>query len=168
VFKRLVISLVSALALAAVLTAQEEGGGGGGAFAGGAEGGGGIRPPTRFEQFIGKLKMDPKTQGPLVTAMLEEASKDASPIGQEMAKLQNDLVNAILLNKPETEIKAIVDAYTVAAAKMTGLEARTFAKVYALLKPNQQGGAVQAFDLMAGWLQPPPPGGRGGGGGGGQ
>ena len=26
-----------------------------------------------------------------------------------------------------------------------------------MLKPNQQAGSVQAFDLMAGWLQPAPP-----------
>ena len=33
---------------------------------------------------------------------------------------------------------------------MTGIEAEAFGKLYALLKPNQQSKALQAFELMAG------------------
>src|SRR5438132_14414436 len=65
-------------------------------------------------------------------------------------------------------MKAAVDAYAAAAAKMAGVEARAFASVYATLKPNQQSNAPQAFALMAGMFQPAPPraGGRGQRGGG--
>ena len=47
----------------------------------------------------------------------------------------------------------------------------TFAKIYAMLKPNQQANAPQAFAIMAGMFQPSPArggGGRGTRGGGGQ
>jgi hypothetical protein len=43
---------------------------------------------------------------------------------------------------------------------MTGIEAEAFGKVYALLKPNQQSKAPQAFELMAGMFAG---GGMGGG-----
>jgi hypothetical protein len=48
---------------------------------------------------------------------------------------------------------------------LTGVEAKTFAKIYALLKPNQQSKALQAWDLMADIFSA---GGHGGGRGRGQ
>jgi len=48
---------------------------------------------------------------------------------------------------------------------MTGLEVKAFQKIYALLKPNQTARAPEAFDLMAGILDPATVG-RGMGGGG--
>jgi hypothetical protein len=47
---------------------------------------------------------------------------------------------------------------------MTGIEAEAFGKLYALLKPNQQAKAPQAFELMAGMFAGGgmPGGGRGG------
>jgi hypothetical protein len=45
---------------------------------------------------------------------------------------------------------------------MARIEATTFAKVYGLLKPNQQAKAPQAFAEMAGFFQSTPnAGGRG-------
>jgi hypothetical protein len=160
---------VTVCALATGLAAQDDGGGGGGGgggFAGGGSGGGSVRAATRFEQFMSRLKLDNKTQGPQVSAILQEASAQAAPVGQQMVALQNQLVAAILANKTEAELKPIVDGYTDAAAKMTGIETAAFAKIYAMLKPNQQGNAVPAFAMMAGWLQPAPASARGGGRGG--
>jgi hypothetical protein len=114
------------------------------------------------------LKLDSKTQVPAVEQILSEAAKDAAPVGQQMLQLRQQLVNLALENKP-ADMKPIVDGYAGAAAKMAGIEARAFAKVYATLKPNQQSSASQAFAIMAGMFQPPPPrasGGRGGRGGG--
>jgi hypothetical protein len=166
--RRWVIGLVAALACVALSAAQETGGGGGG-FTAGGEGAGTLRAPNRFEQFISKLKMDSKTQAPQVSALLQEVAKEANPVAAQMSQLQNQLLNAFLQSKPDVEIAPLLDAYTDAAARMTGLEAKVFGQIHAMLKPNQVGGSVQAFDLMAGWLQPPPPsaGRRGGGGRGG-
>jgi hypothetical protein len=158
---------MTSLALAATLAAQDEGGGGGGGgggFGAGESGGGGVRPPTRFEQFASRLRLD-RNQTTEASAILQTAAEEARPIGLQMLQLQNRLVNALLANASEAEIAAIRDEYTEAAAAMTGLETRTFATIYAKLRPNQQNGAPQAFDLMAGWLQPSPTAaGRGGGG----
>jgi hypothetical protein len=53
------------------------------------------------------------------------------------------------------------------AAQVTGIETKAFAKVCATLKPNQQGKAASAFELMAGMFNAPA-GGRGGRRGGGR
>jgi hypothetical protein len=91
-----------------------------------------------------------------------DASREAAPIAQKMLELRQRLINLELQKKPE-EIAPAVEAYAAAAAEMAAIEARTFAKIYALLKPNQQQNAAQAFAIMGGMFQPSPP--RGGGGG---
>ena len=67
-----------------------------------------------------------------------------------MASPVEKLLNALLSGNQE-EQKAVEGAYAVAAAKMAGIEAGAFAKVYATLKPNQQSNAAQAFGLIAGF-----------------
>jgi hypothetical protein len=161
------LSLATALAVVASVAAQEGGRGGGGGF-GGDEAAGSVRARTRFEQFTSRLRLPPEK----VTPILEAAAREGGPIGIEMATLQTQLANAILTEKPEAEIKPILDAYTKAAASMIGLEAKAFGEIYALLPANQRNNAPQAFDMMAGWFHPPPGaaarGGRTGGRGGAQ
>jgi hypothetical protein len=124
---------------------------------------------TPFQLFADKLKLDEKTQVPAVEEILSAAAKEAAPVGQQMLQLRQQLVNLDLAKKGDDETKPVVAAYADAAAKMAGIEARAFAKVYAMLKPNQQSNAAQAFAIMAGIFQPaaPRPGaGRGQRGGG--
>jgi hypothetical protein len=120
-----------------------------------------LTTPTPFQQFVNRLRLDTKSQVQAAQEVFSEALKEASPVGQEMLQLRQQLVNLALANKRD-EMKPVVDAYAAAAARMTGIEARAFAKVYATLKPNQQSGAPEAFVIMAGMFQPSAP--RGGGG----
>src|SRR5262245_9176304 len=122
----------------------------------------GLGEPLPGEKLIDKLKLDSKTQAPEARLLLMDASRDAAPVGQKLLELRQRLINLELQKKPE-EIAPVVEAYAVAAAEMAAIEARTFAKIYAMLKPNQQSNAPQAFAIMSGMFQPPPP--RGGGGG---
>jgi len=116
---------------------------------------------TPTEQLIDKLKLDGKTQAPDVRLLLMDANREAASSGQKMLELRQRLVNLALQNKPE-EMAPVVEAYAAAAADMAAIEARAFTKIYALLKPNQQSSASQAFAIMAGMFQAPPP--RGGAG----
>ena len=50
------------------------------------------------------------------------------------------------------------------SAQITAVDAKAFAKIYAMLKPNQQSRASQAFELMSSMFSQG--GGRGPGGGG--
>ena len=85
------------------------------------------------------------------------------PVGVQMLQLRQKLLNDELAGD-SADAKSVLDAYTAAAAKMSHIEADAFSKVYALLKPNQQSKAPQAFARMAGFFQATP--GRGGRGGG--
>ena len=127
-----------------------------------------LQEPLPGEKMIDRLKLDDKTQAPEVRLLLMDASREATASGQKMLELRQQLVNLALQNNAD-EMKAATDAYAAAATEMAGVEARAFAKIYALLKPNQQPNAQQAFAIMAGIFHPSPsrgggPGGQRGGG----
>jgi hypothetical protein len=113
-------------------------------------------PPTLFEQFADRLNLDRRTQFPEAERIFTEASRLAPPIAQRMQQLRIRLVNAEI-EKNESDVKLILAEYRVVAARMAVLEAETFAKVYALLKPNQVNHATEAFAIVAGVFIPPPP-----------
>ena len=148
--------------LAAPAFAQEEGGGGSGAGAGGGGGRSGLpsdinAPRTIPQQFAAKLKLD-KTQGPAVDQILTAAATQAAPHAAQLLQIRQQILNALHANR-EDEVKAAQQAYSSAAADLARIEAAAFARVYALLKPNQQKEAPEAFALMAGLFSNPPTGG---------
>jgi hypothetical protein len=166
--------MLSKVLIAVVLTSSVVAAQGGGLYSGMAEAERNNaqptigRPKTIFEQFTEVLKLDQKTQVPGVEEIMTGAAKEAAPIAQEMLRTRQLLANAELGSKPD-EVKTALDAYTVSATKMAALEAQAFSQVYALLKPNQQSKAAEAFATMAGIFAPaspaaPRPGQRGGGG----
>jgi hypothetical protein len=71
------------------------------------------------------------------------------------------MAKAMLGGASTDDLKKTMDAYASVAAQVTGVEAKAFAKVCATLKPNQQGKAASAFELMAGMFNAPA-GGAGG------
>jgi hypothetical protein len=163
--KSLVVVALTATVLTGPALAQEEGGGGGGGLSRGSGGSSGLPsgidgPRTIPQQFASKLKLD-KTQSPAVDQILSAASADASPFAQQMMQARQRMLNASRANLPD-EVKAAQTAYATAAAKVAGVEQAAFAKVFALLKPNQQKEAPQAFALIAGLFSNPPAAGGGG------
>ena len=159
-FLLLVLTLTT---LAGPAFAQEEGGGGrapGGGGGGGRESGlpSDINAPRTIpQQFAAKLKLD-KVQGPAVDQILTSAATQAAPSAALMLQARQRLLNALRANR-EDEIKAAQDAYASAAADVARIESTAFAKVNALLKPNQQKEAPQAFALIAGLFSNVPAGG---------
>ena len=121
----------------------------------------GARNLTPFEEFVSKLKLDEKTQVPAVREIFVAAAQQAVPVNNEMLQIRQRLLNVMLTGTAD-EAKAVQAAYAVSAAKMTGLEAATFAKVYTMLKPNQQPRAPEAFAQLAGMFQSGAPSARGG------
>lgn len=111
---------------------------------------------TPFEQFAHRLDLDRKTQFLEAEKIFTDASRQAPPIAQQMQQLRIRLVNAEI-DRNDAEIKATLADYRIVAARMAELEAQAFAKVYALLKPNQAAHATEAFALVAGIFIPPPP-----------
>jgi hypothetical protein len=111
--------------------------------------------------FANRLKLDRKTQWPAVQEILTNEARSAEPVAQAMMQLRQRVMN-MTHSQPDADLKPVLQAYDEAARRMTGIETRAFQQVYAMLKPNQHGGARQAFDLLAGFYQQQP---RGGGGG---
>jgi hypothetical protein len=154
------IQMFTAAALvltAAVLGAQR---GGGGTVAG-IPAAPTARAMTPFEEFADRLRLDQKDQVPQVVEIFNAAAVEAAPVGREMLQIRQTLLN-VELNDAADQRQAVIDAYAAAAARMASIETAAFQKVYALLEPNQQSRAPQAFELMAGFFQSGPV--RGGGG----
>ncbi|HJZ97628.1 MAG TPA: hypothetical protein VKE70_14060 [Candidatus Solibacter sp.] len=139
-------------------------GGRGGSGMGEGMGGGGAMPrpqrQSKPEMLAEKLKLknDQKSEAEKI---LSAAMERATPVRNAINQQRQLLVNAILSKAGDDQIKKALADYTAMSAQMTGIEADAFAKLYAILKPNQQAKAAQAFEIMAGMFTPN----MGGGGG---
>ena len=159
-------------AMLATTMAFAQGGGGMGDDTGGMGGRGGgrigddtggmprIEHQTPFDIFAERLKLN-RDQKAEAQTVLVDAMKESAPLRQQLAHSKAAIANAILGGKSEDDLKKIMDAYTSVVAQETGIETKAFAKVYAMLKPNQQGKAAAVFELMAGIFNAPA-GGAGG------
>jgi hypothetical protein len=74
----------------------------------------------------------------------------AAPTRDLLNKGRIVIANAITGKAGDEEVKKMLGEYAAVSATMTGIEADVFAKLYALLKPNQQSKAPQAFELLSG------------------
>jgi hypothetical protein len=176
-FKRLLLTAMIATTLA---FAQGGGGMGGGGMGGGDTGGmgggmgsgvgggmasdtGGMpRMPrqTPFDIFADRLKLN-KDQKTEAQTVLADAMKESVPLRQKLNDSKGEIARAMLGGASDDDLKKIMDAYAALAAQVTGVETKAFAKVCATLKPNQQGKAASAFEVMAGMFNAPAGGGGG-------
>jgi Spy/CpxP family protein refolding chaperone len=145
--------LITAAVFSTMALAQRGGGGGGGGMGGqgGGMGGGGMsrsQRPSKFDQIADKLKLS-KDQKDQAQTIVDAGREEATPLRDTLAKARLGIADALINAKGDDEVKKAQDAYADEVAKMTGVEAKTFAKIYALLKPNQQSKAGLAWDLMA-------------------
>ncbi len=161
------VMLVGLLAAGLALAQGGRGGGGGGEEGmGGDRTGGGMQRAqrqTRAQLFASKLKMNGDQKEELQKIFTEEAQK-ARPVSDTLSRGRQAIGTALLQKKTDEEIKPLVAQYTAVCAQMASIEAETFTRAYALLKPNQQKNAAQAFDLLGGIYLPAVGAGRGAGG----
>jgi uncharacterized sporulation protein YeaH/YhbH (DUF444 family) len=149
-----------AAGIAAAQIGGDEGGMGGGGGRGGGRGGGGgggdmgggmaqVRRLTKTEMLFEKLKLN-KEQKEEAATIISAAMEKAAPTRELLNKGRMVIANTITGKGSEDEIKKMLGEYASVSATMTSIEAEAFGKLYALLKPNQQAKAPQAFELMAG------------------
>jgi hypothetical protein len=146
--------------------AQGRGGGGRGGRGGGDDMGGGmprVAPrQTRGEQLRDKLGLN-REQQEEAQKILIAASRDAGPIRGEMDSARVRIAGAFIEGKGDDEVNSALATYAAAAARMTTLEAKVFAEIYATLSPKQQARADQGFEVISGIFNIQPGGsGRGG------
>ena len=161
-------------AMIATTLAFAQGGGGMGDDMGGTGGRGGgggddmgevrMQRQSPFDIFADRLKLN-KDQKTEALAVVADALKESGPVRQQLMQAKLDLAKAMLTGASADDLKKINDTYATLAAQITSIETKAFAKVCATLKPNQQGKAASAFELMAGMFNAPAGGGgrRGGG-----
>lgn len=154
--KSLLFAVLVAVVMATPAVARQGRGGGGGGGVGGESGlpAGIDGPRTIPQQFASKLKLD-KTQSPAVDQILTAAATEGAPHAQQMLQARQRMLNAVRAGRAD-DAKAAQEAYATAAAKVADIEAAVMAKVLALLKPNQQKDAAEAFALIAGLFSNPP------------
>ena len=154
------VRLLLTAMLATTLAFAQGGGGMGGDDTGGMGGGRGggrgddtggmrIQRQTPFDIFADRLKLnrDQKTEA---LTILADALKESAPLRQQLMQGKLEMAKEMLNGVSEDDLKKTMDTYASVAAQVTGIETKAFAKVYATLKPNQQGKAASAFELMAG------------------
>jgi Spy/CpxP family protein refolding chaperone len=158
-FVRLLLAAVLATTLVYAQGGKKGGGAGGGGMGGGM---GAPQRPSKLEQFADKLKLT-KEQKQDLQGVLTDAFKEAAPLRDQMDQGRVAIAGAMIEGKSADDLKKLSDDYTILAAQMTGIEAKTFGKIYESLKPNQQPKAGQAFELLVAVLEPAGGGGRAGG-----
>ena len=110
------------------------------------------RQLSKAEQIVEKLKLN-KEQKEEFDKIVNAGREEAKPVQEAMIKLRGQLARATVAGAGDAEMKKAMDDYAAAAAQMTGIEAKAYGKLYALLKPNQQSKGPQAFELMAGLFE---------------
>jgi hypothetical protein len=113
-----------------------------------------VHHPSQGEQLASMLKLDSKTQVPVVQQLLDAGDKEAASFRTQMLQLREQMMNAAMTGRV-ADIPALSDKYAVAAASMAKVESAVFAKIYAQLKPAQQAKAAQAFVILGGIYMPP-------------
>src|SRR5262249_22557934 len=92
---------------------------------------------------------------------LSAGREEARPLQDALMKMRAQFASVMVQGAGDADMKKAMDDYTAAAAQMTAIETKAYGKLYATLKPNQQGKAAQAFELMAGIFDRQIGGGRG-------
>ena len=179
-FSRLLLTAILATTLASAQRGGAGGGDTGGDMGGGMGGSGGrggdtggmngmgdgmgmnTRPhkQSKLEMFADRLKLS-KEQKPEVESILQDGAKEAAPLRSQLLQGREALVSAVLAGKTGADLDEVVKGYSVLEAKMTVIEAKTFSKVCAMLKPNQQAKAASAFEFLDGVFDVAPPTGGG-------
>jgi len=140
-------------------------GGGGGGRGGDMGGGGGMmpRPQSKADQFVDKLKLN-REQQEQTQKILSAALERLGAVRMDLDARRAKIAGAFIDGKSADEVKALTAEYAGASAQLMQIEADAFAQVCALLKPNQQSKADQAFEILTS-LFAQAGGGRGGRGG---
>jgi len=122
-FQKKILALTAVAALAAgALLAQFPGPG---------------RSGPRFEMLTLYLDLSDQQQQDL-KAIFETSMKEARPLLSQLRQGRQAVEAAVKANKPEAELKALTDAQAAIIARLGLIKAKSMAKAYTLLTPDQK------------------------------
>jgi hypothetical protein len=114
--------------------------------------GGGDTPSGSFERGRLGIIEDAfglkKDQIKQVKTILDDASKSAAPVREQLAKARAAIADAIHARKPQPEIDAAVNAYAAQASAMTAIEMKAMANVIQSLDKDQRANTAAVSTLF--------------------
>ncbi|MBZ5499688.1 MAG: hypothetical protein LAP85_25085 [Acidobacteriia bacterium] len=150
--------------LTATMGYAQRGGGGGAAGNDAAGRGGGMARAAKLskaEMFANQLSLS-KEQREEAQKILNDTMKEVALQRAQIEQIRIQIVTFMINGDSQENIKKATESLAAAETRLTGIEAKSFARVCELLKPNQQSKAAAAFDLWAAVLDPPGSAGPGG------
>ena len=147
--------LASTLAIGLASAQSKGGGGGGGDMSGDASMGGGmprVQRQSRLDILADKLHLnkDQKTQA---ATIFYAATEEAAPINEQIRQGRNAITSALIDGKTGDDLNKMMAQFTDLMAQKAAVEAKTYAKLYAILDAKQQAKAAPVFaDQMDGML----------------
>ena len=157
--------LLASYLVCALASAQGRGGGGGmgeeggmGGGMGGGSGRGGDMGPTgsfgparvsRLEMMTNLLKLE-KDQRKEVKAIMDEGSKEAAPLREQMMKGRLKIGEAVKTGSGQEEA---VKSYADLESQIAAIELKAFANIYKLLDADQKQRTQRVYQMMNGVFQ---------------
>jgi hypothetical protein len=144
------VRLLLASALAVGLASAQRGGGGGGmdSTTGDPNSMGGGMPraqrQSRADIVADKLHLS-KDQKEKALAIFSAAQEEAAPINADVTQGRNTITSAMIDGKTGDDLAKMMAQYTDLMAKKAAVEAKAYAKLYAILEPKQQAKAATVF-----------------------
>lgn len=156
----MLVRLLCITACAASMALAQGGGGmgGGGRNSGGDMGGtggegmGGGMPrqqrQSKAEIVADKLHLN-KDQKEKFASIVSAAQEEMRPIAEQLNQGRNVITTALIQGKSGEEVKKLMGQFTELMAQRGGVEAKAYAKLYAILDPKQQAksGALFATEM---------------------
>jgi hypothetical protein len=149
----MVVRFLLAAALAVGLASAQRGGGGGGDMGSSGSGGdtsgmnGGMpraQHQSKLDLVADKLHLN-KDQKDQAAKIVSAAQEEAAPINEQIRQGRTAITGAILDGRTGDDINKMMAQYTDLMTQKAAIEAKTYAKIYAILDPKEQAKAAPVF-----------------------
>jgi Spy/CpxP family protein refolding chaperone len=100
--------------------------------------------PTKAEMVADKLHLN-KDQKEKFAAIVSAGQEEMRPLFEQVFQGRNVITTAIIQGKSGDELAKLMSQYTELMAQRGAVEAKAYAKIYAMLEPKQQAKANAVF-----------------------
>jgi len=106
-----------------------------------------MRQARMFDRLVSTLNLTDDQQQQ-VKSILQSAHQSSRPIAQQLRQDRQSLRAAIQAGKPDADLNQISGDIGSLTGQLTAMRSKTFAKIYALLTPDQRTQAQAMFDRV--------------------
>lgn len=117
-----------------------------------ATGVGRMRRGEHLRQFIANRLGLTDSQKAQAKAIFDAAREQAKPLAEQLKQGHADITAAVKADKSDAELQALADKQGSLTGQLAGIHAKSMAKFYALLTPDQKAKADQLHGRMRGFI----------------